>query len=143
MNTKQINKLFKNNLNYLGTFPKDLLQSSSKNKFGLIINTDNSDMPGEHWVAIFKNNNKVEYFDSFGLPPLHEEIIHYLNNVSKMGWAYNTVTFKNEKSDACGMYCVMFLKLKFKGYKSTQIASLFSHKTKLNDTVAKTLYNLL
>ena len=74
MNTKQINKLFKNNLNYLGTFPKDLLQSSSKNKFGLIINTDNSDMPGEHWVAIFKNNNKVEYFDSFGLPPLQEEI---------------------------------------------------------------------
>ena len=42
-----------------------------------IINLDNKEAPGTHWVAYRKINNKIIYFDSFGnlKPPL--ELVQY------------------------------------------------------------------
>ena len=43
-----------------------------------ILNLDDADGPGTHWVAYYKNKNYKEYFDSFGnlQPPV--ELINYL-----------------------------------------------------------------
>jgi len=73
MNTLEINNSLKKFKTFLGAFPKDKLPKTRK-PCGLIINTDSSNNPGEHWVAIYTDNNCSEYFDSFGLPPLQEEI---------------------------------------------------------------------
>ena len=48
-----------------------------------IVNTDKSDQPGEHWIAIyFYNDKKAFYFDSYGIPPLHNDITTFLERNS-------------------------------------------------------------
>ena len=37
----------------------------------LLINSDESDGPGKHWVAMVNRNDRI-YFDSFGVRPLKE-----------------------------------------------------------------------
>ena len=79
MDTLTINKLLKKERCYLGTFSRDTLPRSIKNNFLFIVNTDPSTKPGEHWVAISKNSDGTgEYFDSYGLPPLHKEFITFM-----------------------------------------------------------------
>ena len=38
---------------------------------GIVLNLDPHDMPGIHWVSMFinLNENKIDYFDSFGDEP--------------------------------------------------------------------------
>lgn len=70
---------------YLGTLPYDFeeleytgiddinLKELEKTtpRIGMVINLDEHDQPGSHWVALYTNltNNKVYYFDSFGKKP--------------------------------------------------------------------------
>ena len=42
-----------------------------------IVNLENSNQSGSHWVAYYKNNNKKYYFDSFGNAP-PKELVKYL-----------------------------------------------------------------
>ncbi len=53
--------------------------------FAIVVNTDKSSGPGEHWVAVYVDRNgKGYYFDSYGGPPL-SEIKQFLNRVCKNG----------------------------------------------------------
>lgn len=70
-----------------------------------IVNLDSFKGNGTHWVAYYKNNNNIEYFDSFGnlQPPL--EILEYLgNNVT-----YNYKRQQKFNSVNCGHLCLKFL----------------------------------
>lgn len=70
-----------------------------------IINLDSDTGDGTHWVAYYKNNNNVEYFDSFGnlQPPL--EVLRYLgNNIS-----YNYKRYQRMNAFNCGHLCLQFL----------------------------------
>ena len=81
-----------------------------------IINTEKSNKSGEHWVAvIFNNNGKVLYFDSYGLPPLHTEIINFLNNHS-LSWRYNQQRLQSLQSKVCGLYCIFILDAAARGH---------------------------
>ena len=85
---------------------------------GLVINTDRSDGPGEHWVAVFLDGKGCgEYFDSFGLPPLRKGIITFMNRNCPVMWSYNTTTVQEFDETVCGNWCVNFLKAKFAGLK--------------------------
>jgi len=45
----------------------------------IIINTDPSNKPGEHWVAVYIfNSGHGEYFDSYDLPPYIPYHIRFL-----------------------------------------------------------------
>ena len=51
-----------------------------------VCNTDPNHKPGEHWVTIYINNDRRgEYFDSFGMPPLFDEFVTFLNNNTNLG----------------------------------------------------------
>ena len=55
---------------------KDLLpQKKPLDVKAYIINTDNSDKPGEHWVTLYFKDDKAIYFDSYGQPPLEDYIL--------------------------------------------------------------------
>ena len=66
--TFQIDNYLRKNESYLGTFPLDRLPDLP-NKFpkSIIINTDQSNKPGDHWIAIVLTEKHAYYFDSFGL----------------------------------------------------------------------------
>ena len=55
------------------TFPKSL-----------IVNTVPYNTDGEHWVAMLLQKNRCFYFDSFGLPVLNTNIIHFLHKYKKV-----------------------------------------------------------
>jgi hypothetical protein len=52
MNTFEINNYLKNFPQFKGTYPRDMLPKINHLPSGIVINTDPSNKPGEHWVAM-------------------------------------------------------------------------------------------
>ena len=141
MNTLDINKILRKYNQFRGTYSRNLLPNKINKPFGIVINTDPSSEPGEHWVAIYMSTEgELEYFDSFGLPPLHAEIIEFLDNNCVNGWSYNTITFQSIYSTTCGMYCVIYLYFKCTGKSFYDFTALFNYNETINDKIAKILY---
>lgn len=84
---------------------RDRLPKRPRKRECAIVNLDNSAGPGTHWVAYYKKNDYIEYFDSFGnlQPPL--EIINYLG----FNIRYNHTAYQNYNSVNCGHLCLKFL----------------------------------
>ena len=107
MNDIQISRLLKPIKTFIGIFsantiPKDLF--NNKNKC-FIFNTDPSNLPGRHWIAVYvQNKNKIEYFDSYGkipkLPIFSKRIQHIHWNKKRLQSPYSTI---------CGEYCIYYL----------------------------------
>ena len=55
--------------NFKGVFMRDELSATDckTNSECMIINFDHSSNDGTHWRCLFKKNNNIIYFDSFGL----------------------------------------------------------------------------
>lgn len=73
-----------------------------------IVNLDKSSGLGTHWVCFRKNENTVDYFDSYGdlRPPI--EIQKYLKGtyIAHNRTGYQTV---HTNSEICGHLCLAFL----------------------------------
>lgn len=76
-----------------------------------IVNLDDAQGPGTHWVAYRKNGHHVTYFDSFGNLRPPTEIIQYLGEGSLIH--YNHQAHQDYTSYQCGHLCLQFLS----GYK--------------------------
>lgn len=120
MNTKQIKEELRSFKN-IHVLPRDRLMKIEKFPTGIVINTDSSSEPGEHWIAVFVGKDKCPiYFDSFGLPPLHKDLISFLDINSNSTWKYNQLTLQHPESSSCGRYCIEFLKSQY--YKRSLIS---------------------
>jgi hypothetical protein len=114
LNAYQIRRAMRQNKNFLGVFAADALPL--KKHGGIIVNTDASHLPGTHWVAMFVDKQgKCEYFDSYGLPPMVQEHIDYLQKCK-----YNNTTLQSLTSVLCGHYCMLYLDSKFRGLSMNQ-----------------------
>ena len=136
MNTFEINNEMNKLKCFKGTFAKDLLpyKKYSERPIGFIINTDNSNMPGEHWVALFiDEQNNAEYFDSFGRQPICCEIYKLLkkNNVKTI--LYNKHQIQSYFSINCGVYCILYLKMRCNNFLLNEFINLFSDNLLIND----------
>lgn len=80
---------------FRGVFMLNTLPSKVRKSECGIVNLDVSSGPGTHWVAYYKINNKVDYFDSFGNLRPPKEIIKYvkMENIS-----YNYPRFQKYNS---------------------------------------------
>lgn len=80
-----------------------------------IINTDDSDGPGRHWVALYSGTKQkyVVYFDPFGLPP-PPRMTAFAKSGRKPAIA-STTQIQDVASSACGYYCIDFLRDMNKG----------------------------
>lgn len=100
---------------------KDALPKSIKSNESGIINLENSNSSGSHWVAYFNDSNGmvVEYFDSFGItpPPLIELYLRTLNKVL----VYNNVQYQHMISILCGWFCLLFINERFHSRKPYDI----------------------
>lgn len=92
---------------YIGTFAYN--QFSTKNGYS-IINTDDSNGHGIHWIAIYKKGKNIYIYDSFG-----RKTKNVLNNFhQKWNKKYKLIDSKNdaEQSDYqedCGIRCISWL----------------------------------
>ena len=86
-----------------------------------IVNLENSDSNGSHWVAYFNDPNCriVEYFDSYGImpPPLIESYL----KTSKKSLVHNKVQYQHMTSILCGWYCLLFINERFHGTRPYDI----------------------
>lgn len=85
---------------------RDNLPRTPKNNECAVVNLDSIRGPGTHWVAYFKMNDKVYYFDSFGNLPPPSELVRYFRNCRII---YNHVRFQKFTEINCGHLCLKFL----------------------------------
>lgn len=72
-----------------------------------IVNLDDKEGPGTHWVAYEKKNREIIYFDSFGnlYPP--QDLIQYFGDGSII--KYNHQNYQKYDTIICGHLCLKFL----------------------------------
>jgi len=140
MNTVEINNYLKDLDCYGGAFCRDQLPPIHKRPCVIISNTDPCSKPGQHWVAMnFKRDGTGEYFDSFGYPPLSEDLINHLNLYCPSGWKYNNRIFQSIDSNVCGLYCILYVKRKC---TSKKFYNLFTRDSLLNDALVQLYLSL-
>ena len=104
-----IEYLLQNVDHFLGCFPLDGLPPFPEIlPKSMIINTQPSGHPGEHWVALVLTVEQCFYFGSFALPRAPANIEMYVEPY------YNTITYleipiQDITSNFCGAYCVSFV----------------------------------
>ena len=109
LSTNQVKRELKYEPGFIGCFPSDKIPPIRKYPCTFVINTEKSGHPGDHWVAIYMTQTITFYFDSFGLPVIEEDIYNYLRRYCK-SVIYNKKCIQDVTSDACGMFCIAFIK---------------------------------
>ncbi len=141
MNTSEINNELRHIKCFIGTFARDRLPSLTSLPVGLIVNTDKASDSGQHWIAIYiDKNGRGEYFDSFGFPSLHIDIINFLS-LNTNRWQYSCHMLQHASAKTCGNYCIFYIKLRCNGFSQCQFIQLFTNITLINDKIVKSLFN--
>ena len=151
MNTNQIYdyltdfKYGKLNEKFIGVFPRDCLPEKVKQyPAALIANTDPKTERGEHWIAIYiDQDGRGRYFDSYGLPPLHADFTNFLQR-NCSSWKYNRDHIQGATSISCGKFYILYLCLKSMNWHHNKIISLFNkNDLEQNDELVKEYVSLL
>ena len=140
MNTVEIDKKI-SVPGFLGAFGYDELPTRKDENFSLIVNTEPSTEPGDHWVALVQKENLLYFLDSYGrnfknyLFPsgFRETILKYVGNSR---FKFNPLLLQQFLSNACGDYCVYFIQELHKG-TLTKALSIFSDDLAKNDKIVK------
>lgn len=114
---------------FLGVFPRDMIPKQSGDSC-LIANTDTSKEEGTHWVAMFKQDNICEFFDSYGRKP-------FKNKFLSINSSYNSVKLQSNYSTVCGEYCIYYLYHRSRDYGLREI--VFSLQQN-GDNIVKDFY---
>lgn len=92
---------------FRGVFMRnDLPGSGPRKRESAIINLDDKNGPGTHWVAYKKNGDQVMYFDSFGDLQPPGDLMKYLGVGSVK---YNHRRYQEYDTVICGHLCLKFL----------------------------------
>lgn len=74
-----------------------------------IVNTENSYLGGEHWIAIYMPiTEPPEYFDSFGMNA-HPIFERFMGNMYRKHYSY----LQNPISTVCGQYCIAYIFMRY------------------------------
>jgi hypothetical protein len=115
----------------LGVFPCDKIPLKPLSPCGFIVNTDPSNRPGSHWIAIFiQNDNNIEYFDSYGRKPTGLILKWFKKH--KKRWI-NSQRIQGSFSSVCGHYSIYFLVKRWKGCLPNQVLKPFNKDFEEND----------
>ena len=141
MDTISIKKLFRYFKCFNGVFSCDKLPYKERLPINLIANTDPSYLPGKHWIGISINKKgRGIYFDSFGLPPINEDLYNFMESKCKKGWSYNKTQIQNINSTTCGNYCVLFIIHSCQGISFKNFISVFHRNTIQNEKRIKAIF---
>ena len=95
--------------NFLGVFAvNELILIPPKTEGILIFNTEPAQENGQHWIAICINKTNVFYYDSLNSDfYLSEHLVHFFQQIRKTVFL-NDVQIQTDKSDNCGVHCLVF-----------------------------------
>ena len=142
MNEQKINKLLRSVPNYQGSFAIDELNLVKiRYPTFLVVNLDERESDGNHWIALAIYPNTVYICDTLGglLPDKRQPIewIYFLKNILTK----RKLVMTKQLSDKglCGLYSVTFIKLMSQTNCFSDFISLFSSNLSTNDTVVEFL----
>jgi len=132
MNTEEIENVLKQKCikDFDGVFSSDTLPTRPRL---LVVNTDPATSPGRHWVCMYVENGRGEYFDSFGQAPT-VTFERYLNRHCS-SWTFNSRQLQSVISRFCGHYCIYYCVLRSRGIDMPNVVNSFTTDTALNDVL--------
>ena len=92
---------------FRGVYMRNALPREIRRNESGIVNLDDADGPGTHWVAYAKRGDRAAYFDSFGNLRPPREIARYLGNDVTI--TYNQKAYQTYDQTICGQLCLLFL----------------------------------
>ena len=117
----EIQKYYENEPKFNGVYSRNNL---SKIKDGAyIINFDEYESIGTHWIALYVNAENVTYFDSFGVEHIPKEIRKFIVNKNIKTNIYRMQAYY---SIMCGYFCIGFIDFMLKGKSLLEYTNLFS-----------------
>ena len=100
----EIQKYYENEPKFNGVYSRNNL---SKIKDGAyIINLDEYESIGTHWIALYVNDNNVTYINSFGVEHIPKDIRKFIKNKNTITIIYRTQV---NNSIMCGYFCIGLL----------------------------------
>jgi hypothetical protein len=137
MNTRDIDRFIRADKPcreiFQGVFSIDTLPDKPRL---LVCNTDPSNKPGKHWIAIFVDSKRRgEYFDSFGRKPA-KAFENYMNEHCA-DWTFNAKQLQSIVSNCCGFYCCFYCALRCRGFDLTRVVKIFTGDTGFNDSIVQ------
>ena len=133
----EISEYYKNKPKFNGVYSRNNLPNKIK-KGAYVINLDEYENTGTHWVSLFVKANKVNYFDSFGIQHIPEEIDKFIGNKK-----IKASIFRIQAYDPimCRYFCIEFINYMLKGKKLLDYTNLFlPNDFKNNDQVIKRIF---
>ena len=110
-------------------------KKKKKKKEAYVINLDEYENTGTHWIALFVKNNEAIYFDSFGIEHILNEITKCIGNKNIKS---NIFRLQAYDSIMCRYYCIEFINYMLKGKTLLDDTNLFSpNDFKKNDEIIK------
>ena len=106
-----ISEYCKNEPRFNGVYSRNNLPNKIK-KGAYVINLDEYENTGTHWVSSFVKYNKVIYFDSFGIEHIPKEINKFINNNNIES---NIFRIQGYDSIICEHFCIEFIIHMLKG----------------------------
>jgi len=145
LSTDEIDDLLSKQVKFKGTFPCDKIPVFKDSEYSIIINVDNSTLPGSHWTALVIRGNNAYYFDSFGrlydnasFPTEYTVSLQRLCLGKKV--LFQDKVLQGFHSNTCGEYCIYLIKQLEKHIKFSEIFRDFKLNLKFNDLKIMKLY---
>ena len=136
----QILNFLKCSPHFIGCFAENELTHLSIQSYPsyLIVNIDQSNMPGSHWIAIGVFRNKIEIFDTLGFQLFNWsripcKLLHFLHKFSQSRRIVTLKRIQSDKSTLCGYYSIFYIVCRpFCSFRNLE--KLFSSKFSVNDS---------
>ena len=107
----EINGYYKNEPRFNGVYSRSNLPNKIK-KGAHVINLDEYENIGTHWIALFVKLKYTIYFDSFGIEHIPKEINKFIGNKNIKS---NIFRIQAYDSIMCGYFCIEFINYMLKG----------------------------
>ena len=133
----EISEYYANEPRFNGVYSRNNLPKIIK-KGVYVINLDEYENTGTHWIALFVKTNEVIYFDSFGIEHIPKEIEHAIGNKESKASIFILQAYD---SIMCGYYCIEFINYMLKGKTLLDYTNLFSpNDFKKTDQIIKRIF---
>jgi hypothetical protein len=147
LSTTDLNRVLKRNdvtkHVYLGGFPACVIPKTRKKRYFFITNTDQHDKSGKHWTAWMMNDDKVEFFDSFGRSPENEQFPEQFRyHIIGKKVLYSDFRVQEYSSNACGYFCMYYIYFRSLGLDFNYIIKQLKN-LKDNDDIVISFINSL
>ena len=133
----EISEYYVSELRFNGVYSRNNLPNKIK-KGAYIINLDEYENTGTHWIALFVKPKYTVYFDSFGIEHIPQEINKFIGNKNIKSNIFRIQVYDSIK---CRYFCIEFINYMLKDKTLLDYTNLFSPNdfTK-NDRVIKRIF---